>query len=375
MSPEVAASSRMPTHPALGVYTDVDSLAAVESVATSRSTPILVRDSEMARRRRSPRIGTGNESFLVADDESWRGGYATEARPTLVSDRDSLFSTPLDSWADAYVNSSGAGAVLTPSRFIPNAGWAALASLVTELAAIESTNAIPFVPAPAAMIDQASLDRFLQELRPMRGRRVAFLFAGGRESLSSKSRLLAVRRVLSVHPGAWMVGVDPLVASDAIAHGADMAFVGVRSGLRWPSQPGASNGGFNARDFVPGIFNRELLSFRSPSVFADWYVNALSPVCAVCGRAVDRYSASDADKQAILVHNVHASVDFAIELLNQPEAARAGWLNSERIAAFVAHSWLSRTGASSLQADRTLRNLCEIDDPTARSTTPVGSWT
>jgi hypothetical protein len=110
---------------------------------------------------------------------------------------------------------------------------------------------------------------------------------------------------------------------------------------------------------------------RSPSVYADWYVNSPSPICPTCARPVDGYTASD--QAAIMEHNLHAFHAFADDLLLRPSNSRAAWMHAERVIAFEAHHGLSQTGRT-LAADLTLRRLCEIDVPMRRATTPVGAW-
>src|SRR5690606_11757631 len=98
---------------------------------------------------------------------------------------------------------------------------------------------------------------------------------------------------------------EPLIASDAAAHGAEIISVGVAGGLRVPSMPSGGGPRFS-RDFLPGLFLRDLLELRSPSVFADWYAGQVTPYCERCGRHLTVFnSRSRSDLQAITRHNLH----------------------------------------------------------------------
>ena len=369
---EAPVAGLLPGRPRLAALSDTDALPTAAVFANRSGMPLMVRGEAAGSQIRQLRNASHNAP-LVADAGLWSGRVATRRNPIGITNQDALFGMSLDQWGTAALAGSGASAVLTPSLFVPPQAWPVLQALVDALTAVTHPAVVAFVPTSTAMLDQSSFPTFRRILDRLHDRRVAWMFAGTREALAAYDRITALRTLMADHPASWVCAVDPLIATDALAHGADTAFVGVRSGLRWPASPGDSNGGGNAKDFIPGLFNRELLSLRSPSVYADWYVAAPSPVCQICGRAVDRYTSTDADKLAVLEHNLHATNAFGLELLAQPETTRAGWLHDERVRAFLAHHRLNPAGAT-LAADRALRRLCEIDDPMRRTTVPAGVW-
>jgi hypothetical protein len=121
------------------------------------------------------------------------------------------------------------------------------------------------------------------------------------------------------------------------------------------------------------LFLRELWEHRSPGIYADWYANSPSPICRACGgRALDAFDNDEADKQAVLRHNLHAWLAVADELGTKNAAEQHRWLADEWSAALAAHLSL-RPALGNIEADRVLRQLVELDDPMGRRTTPRGA--
>ena len=115
------------------------------------------------------------------------------------------------------------------------------------------------------------------------------------------------------------------------------------------------------------------MEMRTPSTYADWHANTLSPRCDRCDRALDLFRVNPAEKTAAIAHNLHGIRDVVTELLAQPQADRRSWLNDERVAAFESHALLV-SSAAKVYADLMLRRLIELDDPAGRSTAPGGVW-
>ena len=350
-----------------GVYTGAESLGAAVSFAAPRAVPLLVRNTLSTRSR----CALPSCAIYTFDSGWWQSHYATTISATEATDPLSLVPMTLDGWAVQALAGSRAQRVLTPSAFVAANDWPALQTLVAELAATTHRSLIRFIPTDASMLEAHSIVRFAQVMQPLQGSEVGFLFGGGSEPMARKARLAGLRRILQAHPGALVIGIDPVVASDAAVHGSGQVFVGVSRTFRMPSPPGRTRGGKNSKGFMPGIFNRDLLSIRSPDIFADWYVNHPSPTCSVCRRAIDDYTSSAVDKAAIIEHNLHSIYLFNLDLLAVPASSRASWLHSRRVEALVAHHPLSQAGAD-LEAEMTLRRLVELDDPLLRHSTSTG---
>ena len=353
-------------------YGDAASLPTVAAFAKRHGLPVIVRDPGASGLLRSL-VGDGHPAPLIADVGHWRNSVGAPDRPTILRDPLALFSMDIDEWGSGFLAETRASAALAPARFVQPADWQTLSELVDDLTKITIPGVIPFIPTGPEMLDSPNLSQFERVLSRLVSSPIALLFAGGREALASLERLRGLRDVLARHDGAWLIGVDPLVAADSIVHGAAISAVGTRSGLRWPGRPGEPHRGFDARDFVPGLFNRPLMSHRSPSIYADWYIDDVAPICPICRRSVDQYTSSEADKVAVVEHNLHAVREFTAELLNQPGTNRNSWLRGQREDAFMAHRALN-PNATRVEADRTLRALCGIDDPSSRMTTPIGTW-
>lgn len=128
------------------------------------------------------------------------------------------------------------------------------------------------------------------------------------------------------------------------------------------------------KDFVPGLFLRDLWEHRSPSTYADWYANSPSPTCDECGgRALDEFGSDEADKQAVLCHNVHEWLGVHSRVCDLDPVGRRLVLGEERADALAAHLNL-RPATFRVEADPVLRELVELDDPQGRRTTPQGAW-
>jgi len=314
----------------------------------------------------------GHSSPLIGDTRQWRHMVATVEVPTEIQAGLPLYD--LDGWASSFLQSSNADAVFTPSYFVSRGDWNALDAVLEATSAISTPGLVTLVPTDAAMLSSHHLSDFLEALRRSPQRRFAFIFADKKTPLQKWDRLNGLRVLLCEFPGSWVIGVDALVATDALAHGAGFAAVGTSSGHRWPRRPGDSGGGPLARNFLPGLFLRDLLEFRSPDFYSDWYADSPSPSCTVCERRLDAFEPNDADKQRIIEHNLHAIHCLAADLLGIPAADRPAWLGNARLAALEAHGSLT-SQATPVRADPTLRYLCEMDDPQLRSTTPSGAWT
>jgi len=313
---------------------------------------------------------TGHPSPLIGDIRQWRHVVATAEVPTEIQAGLPLYD--LDGWGASFLQSSNADIVFTPSYFVSCGDWPALDAVLAATSAIGTPGLVTVIPVDAAMLGSHFLPDFLGTLHRSPRRRFAFIFAAKKTPLQNPDRLSGLRVLLSEFPGSWVIGVDALVATDALAHGAGFTAVGTSSGHRWPQPPGDC-GGPPARNFLPGLFLRDLLEFRSPDFYADWYADSPSPWCTLCGRCLDVFEPDDIDKRRIIEHNLHAIHSFAEDLLRVPANDRPAWLRDARLAALDAHGALT-SRATPVRADPTLRYLCEMDDPQMRSTRPSGAW-
>ncbi|MGH3939855.1 MAG: hypothetical protein ACRDTG_14745 [Pseudonocardiaceae bacterium] len=221
----------------------------------------------------------------------------------------------------------------------------------------------------AAMLDSTYRRTFVE--RVVTNRPVAFVFAGRNPPFESPGRVAGLRYLMSKRPGCLLVYTEPTVATDAYAHGASGAAVGISGGVRKPRRPGDPGGG-NAKGFLPGLFLRELWEHRSPDIYADWFANSPSPTCTTCnGRVLDVFDNTDADKRIVLRHNVHSWLTVFDELRTRTRTEQRQWSADEWAAALDAH--LTLRPAGTVKADRVLRQLVELDDPFGRRTTPQGA--
>jgi hypothetical protein len=311
----------------------------------------------------TPNLGT------IADTRYWASHFATPEEPTETSS----MLLDLDMWADSALRTSGAWQVLAPTGFVRLGDGASLAAVLAETAQANHPGLVTFVATDADALTPRYLPDFLNALDEARHRHLAFLFAHKAKPLASYPRLSGLRTLLSRFPDSDILGVDVPAGTDAIAHGAGWVGIGASSGRRWPRRPGDTGGSPLAAGYLPGSFLRELLEMRSPAIYTDWYANSRSPICRTCGRPLDSYRPTSPDKALIIAHNMHAIHGFTLELTAQTAADQPAWLNNERVQALMRHTRLTSTGAL-VDADLTLRRLCELDDPQMRETTRSGAW-
>jgi hypothetical protein len=313
--------------------------------------------------------GVNPHLTLVADTRHWASHFASAQQPSEVSSQ----LIDLDTWAECVLVASGASSVIMPTGFIRLGHTAALAAVLAELDQASHPGLVGFVATDAETLTPRYLPGFLEALGRSRHRPLAFLFADKRKPLAKYARLNGLRTLLSHFPGSHIHGIDALAGTDAIAHGAGWVGIGASSSRRWPQRPDDNEGGPPAAGYLPGCFLRELLETRSPAIYIEWYANSRSPACGKCPRPLDSCRPIPSDKALIIGHNMHGVHDFTRELTAQPAAEQAAWLNEERVRALMRHTQLTSTEAL-VDADLTLRRLCELDDPYMRETTPAGRW-
>lgn len=350
-------------------YADAETAPLVAALTAAHpASGIVVRGSRaMAAIRALP--DAYRRQPMVVDLAAWPTETATADAPFRLPAPDGLFPITLDSLAAAALGDGGA-LLLTPSRYVAGTDWVSLRAVLAAGAATERDDVVTHVVCHAAMLSPDHRAMFLRNLdEHARSRPLAFTFCG---RITSRDSARGLRELVTEFPGSLVVGTDALAGCDIAARGVSAA-IGVTGSLRRPAPPGTSKGGF-ANGFVPGLFLHPLWEFRSPTTYADWYANSPSPGCAMCGgRPLDAFSNHPADKQAVLLHNVHAWLRVLDELRSRSPLEAQAWLDADRRRALAEHSVL-RPGAGRLAADPLLRSLCEIDDLLGRRTDVTGRW-
>jgi hypothetical protein len=354
------------------VYTNGEhQVLAMAATASSESSGVVVRDQSPLDALKRTRA-CGYSSRVVIDVGAWTTQVATRDSPTLLHAPDVLAPITLDSWASGLFE-AGASAVLTPSKFVCAGNWDALHAVVAAGEEAKLPGLLTLVATDAAMLDPSCIHAFCAALSRT-NRPLALLFAAKNKPLACWGRAAALRQVMTAVPGCLLLAVEPIIAADAFSYGASATGIGISGGLRRPRRPGDAGGGPNARDFMPGLFLRDLWEHRSASTYADWYANSPSPSCGACGgRALDEFGSDDADKEDVLRHNVHAWLEVHSELRVIDPVSRRAVLAGERADALAAHLSL-RPATFKLEADLVLRQLAELDDSQGRRTTPEGAW-
>lgn len=306
---------------------------------------------------------------VTLDSRAWTTARATPDFPTAISDT----LLDLDAWTDVTLEASGAQRLLAPGLFVALDDHASLREQLRLFAAADHPGLVPFVATDAEVLRAKHLPDFIGVLQASSLDRFAFLFAYKKHPLAHYDRLHGLRQLLAAFPGCTLVGADVPAGTDAIVHGASWVGIGASSSRRMERRPGDGGGGAFSADYLPGAWMRELMEMRSPSIYADWYANSVTPTCPRCRRPLESYQPTPQDKTLLIAHNLHGITDFAAEIFAVAESERAGWLDNERVEAFLRHGRLTPAGAK-INADETLRRLCELDDPHYRMTSPAGVW-
>lgn len=300
---------------------------------------------------------------VVVDPGKWTRTVATVNVPLGVdADEDVLIPLTMEQWAASWFD-AGADGLLTPSGFVESGDWPALKAVLVAGAQVRDPRVATLIATDAAMLDPARLTMFLEHVDEQRaGRPLAFVFAAARSGspLAPTGRMAGLRAVLGAFPDSFIVGAEVLAATDVIVHGGAAA-IGLLSTQRRPRRPGGTGGGSFSPGYRPGMFLRELWETRNPSYYVDWYRNRPAPFCTACSRGPETFTTDQADKDAVLLHNVHAWLDVLTDLRREGENAQT-WLMNERRRAHDAHH---RIGPPSTGApiDDLLATLCRLDGP------------
>lgn len=345
---------------------------AMAATASSVASGIAVRDTSPLDVLRRARV-RGYASPVLVDVGVWTTQVASSHSPTSLDAPSALISRiSLDSWASPLLR-AGASVVLTPSKFVRLADWRSLRAVIAAGDSATLPEVVTLVATDAAMLDRSYLPRFIRELSRAE-RSVALIFAAKSKPLAHWGRPAGLRQVVSAIENCNLLAVEPVTAADVLSFGASAAAIGMTGGLRRPRCPGDPKGGPDAHSFTPGLFLRDLWEHRSSGTYGDWFANSPSPTCHACGgRALDVFGSDEADKKAVLRHNVHAWLGVHADLRGQDCITQRRILGDERAAALAAHLSL-RPASGHLEADPVLRQLVELDDPRGRRTTPQGAW-
>jgi len=335
------------------------SVDAVRRLAAERGTALHVCSPASHVETREIRR-TNVVSSVVVDAGLWRSRAVQVARGAVAAVSLQVGSPPMriDEWAAGLLRESGATWALTPSFHVGDA--AALDALLAATEQVRMPELVTHLPVDAGVLAPGAIDGFLAALARTRPRPFAFTFTAGGTPFDRPQTLLGLRRLLAVHPGSHVYGVAPLVAADALAHGAGLVSVGP-SALA-PRAPGVAE---VAEGPLPALFLETLLELRSPSDYADWFAGEESPWCDTCAARLDLFDPTDADRAAIARHNAHAVDDLGRWLLAHDPADRAAALAARLADALDAHAALTADlGGAAPVVDATLSALCALETTT-----------
>lgn len=304
---------------------------ALEHVMNGGAHGLVLTGSESASIR-SLREARSDLSLMV-DAGRWRLDFAGPGRPLDLLDQSGFFGYTLDNYVDD-LEQAGATTVLAPCLAIRGRDWKDRVPEALKLMDGASHAAFrTHLALESSILDPENVEGLASLLRSF-GRTVNITVLGAQDALARKDRLQSLRILQSEGLIEGVLATEPVVATDAIAHGVATVSIGVISSLRVPQMPGHS--GRRARNWEPGVFSREILEIRSPAVFAAWYIGRPTPErCDVCGCVLTRYERARHDEY--VNHTIHAASGFVLDLLEVDTAQQKSWIVQERATAMSKH--------------------------------------
>lgn len=292
---------------------------------------------------------------LVIDAGRWKNSVANAERPLDLLDQNGLFGYTLENYVDELVQSD-ATEVLPPSLAIRKLDWdTAVPAAFRVMDGCTHSAFRPHLALQNTVLDASNLDAFIRTLKAF-GRPIDLTLLGAADSLAARGqdRLLSLRILVEEGLVRGVLATEPLVATDGLARGLEMASIGLSSSLRIPQVPGGHAP--QSPGWQPGVFHRDILEIRSPAVFAAWYIGRPdAPLCPMCGCLLTRYHAG---LHALFVqHTVHAASTFGMDLLALDPTVRRAWLAQERALALSRHPLAAVQSAPS----KILKQLIVLD--------------
>ena len=232
-------------------YTNTDSVwPTAEATRAATQTGLVIRGRVCTGDLRRLRA-SGYTETVVLDAGLWPHTAASVATPMSRSAPVGLFCPTLDEALAPFVT-NGADVALTPSLFVRDGDWAALAAVLRVGREATRPDVMTLVATDAAMLGPQRRPRFVQILDADRGGRpLAFVFAAARNPLGMSERIGGLRALLRAFPGSLILGMDVLAGTDVIIHGGAAA-IGVISSMRRPTRPADPSRGPLARVGYPG---------------------------------------------------------------------------------------------------------------------------
>lgn len=224
----------------------------------------------------------------------------------------------------------GADFALTPTGLIKDLDT--LNAAVSHANAVNRSDIVLAVPIPARSL--ASMDRARLSVELKRSLHpVALIITGQFDPYKDVDIALWVRAVLAEHAHVFLHRTD-LAAFESLARGALGGSIGYTAGLRHTvigRRPAKTRK--KPSDRTPIVLLPEIDSFRHQSVFEPWYRNTRPPVCNLagcCGRNLTMLRDPNADREVANLHNLHAWLPIARQLVAQPLLGRRHWLHTYR---------------------------------------------
>lgn len=292
----------------------------LDHVFTSHSGLILSggeRTSEKAYQLRQD----GYSGVVLADPALYLKDAATQDDPFLSpGNQASTFGALEDALSTQLAR--GATAAMSPTGYIHAEDFGALKAAAADITGLDDPRMIFAVPLSVAWLHNDPVRQLIAVLQTVPGAKAIML--GGQMDPLARQRTIAVAnlcKVIAEVPDTALIRTD-IAAFGALAHGAVFSAFGMGSAQRHivppPEKPKSSKGGGNS----PAVLYPDLMSFFLGEKIAKHFAavaDAPTCTCAICGgRALDRFTSRDTEKEAI-GHNVAVMMGWKAQL----EAATA----------------------------------------------------
>jgi hypothetical protein len=232
---------------------------------------------------------------------------------------------------------AGAALAVTPTGYIDTADSDAAKAVVEVANHLDRDDVLLLLPCHWTWAREPNVS----QLVAIAGRSkhpVAIALADDGDPLAHTGVPNGIRRLASETP--WMMPWrTDLAAFDAFAHGARAAAVGLLPSQRHAVKPGQRGRAIDPSNRTPNVLVPELLRYvRARYMHDEWFASARPWTCScpICrGRAVDRFSGSDADRLQAHIHNLVGLGAMHLDMRSGGPSAALWWkdrLHDARIA-------------------------------------------
>ncbi len=269
------------------------------------------------------KVRAAHPAMILAVESRAYETYATEEVPFIMHDDDGLFGDPLTDLINGQLDAGASFAILP-------AGYVAAGDTDTLRAIADRSNLVERDDVTLLLVlDPQFLENDLQTLIAVINsiqHPVLVAFGAKSNPLSSKKKRASYRELFAKTRRAFPWRTD-IAGIDAMVFGARGAGVGMLPSQRRANLPNTKGFSPDKSDLSPNMLLGNLLRYIKSSHLRRLFASITPPTCpcgACKGRAIDRLSASDADRLQGHLHDMLEMQSLHADLL-AAEDKHAWW--------------------------------------------------